>query len=89
MYKNIIDVLNQAIKHHQEIWEKSTDITEQEKHYFIQGLEVAKQLVEGEQDLVIDELAYETFEEVVEVLKGSLEKHEMEEIIEEVFDEED
>lgn len=40
--------------------ETNTNVSEENKHYFLQGLKVAKQLIEQEQDTIYDEIPYET-----------------------------
>jgi 5-bromo-4-chloroindolyl phosphate hydrolysis protein len=71
MYQNIINDVDGVINQHKENKIK-TGLTEKEKFYFIQGLEVAKQIIENAEDIAIDEIAYETFEDTVKALKDSL-----------------
>lgn len=53
------------------------------RYYYFEGLKVAKQIVEGEQEFVYDEYAYEKLEEVVESFlnDGGLDVCEVEELV--------
>jgi hypothetical protein len=86
MYQNIIDAINQCIEN----YKNNDDIggSDKDKHYFIEGLKVAKQIVEQVRETDI-EMAYETFENVVMTLKNELDRYDMEVIIEDVFMDED
>lgn len=86
MYKEITKVLDIIIKQHKDI---EGSVTEIEKHYFLQGLEVAKQQIEQLEELHTTELAYETFEDTVRVMKDNLDRYDMELIIEDIFSNED
>ncbi|PLR99505.1 hypothetical protein [Bacillus sp. T33-2] len=85
MYQSILDSINATIEHHKKLNPSNHKLSEQEVHYFIQGLEVAKQLVEQTQELNVEELAYETFEDTVRTLSDHLDRYDMEVIIEDVF----
>ncbi|MFS0657474.1 hypothetical protein AB1L07_02450 [Niallia alba] len=82
--KNIDETINQ---YDQKALGKAIGISEKENHMFIQGLKVAKQIVDNIEELVKDEIPHEYFEEVVKGLQGCLEIEEMKEIIESVLEE--
>jgi hypothetical protein len=84
MYQHIIAAIEAVEK-------KSNEMefgSERDNHYFLEGLNVAKQVIKevGETDI---EMAYETFENTVIALKDELDKYDMEVIIEDVFMDED
>lgn len=81
MYKHIIETIDEVIKQH--IDKKDVGESERDQHYFIQGLEVAKQLIEQVQETDI-ECAYETFENIVLNLRNEMSKDEMKDIIDEI-----
>jgi hypothetical protein len=85
MYQEIIKGIDELIKHHKKLKPEDYKMTEQEAHYFIHGLNVAKQQVEQLQEIHTKELAYETFENVVKALCDHLDRYDMEVIIEDVF----
>lgn len=88
MYKIIFQVINEVIKCH-ETWKLTKDMTERDRVMFINGLNVAKQLIEQiEEDNKID-FAYETLEDTIKFLKDNLNKEEVIEIVESIFDEEE
>lgn len=62
IYDSILDLIDKEITYHG----LSKHVSEENKHYFIQGLIIAKQIIEQEQDFVYSDYAYEKFEEVVE-----------------------
>jgi 5-bromo-4-chloroindolyl phosphate hydrolysis protein len=86
MYKEINRVIDQIIELHKNT---ENEMTDRERHYFIQGLEVAKQQIEQLEEYHTTELAYETFEDTVRALKGNLDRYDMEVIIEDIFMDDD
>ncbi|MCA1027051.1 hypothetical protein LCM23_13195 [Cytobacillus kochii] len=78
MYQGINKAIDQVISKHKKTIERDT-------HYYIQGLEVAKLLVDQTQEIDVEEVPYETFENIVQILSNYLEKEDMEKIIAEVF----
>ncbi|TCJ00426.1 hypothetical protein [Cytobacillus praedii] len=85
MYKHINEAIDKIIEFHKTLDPKKHNMTKEEAHYYIQGLEVAKQLVEQTQEIDTGELAFETFENVVRNLSAELDQYDMEEIIGDVF----
>ncbi|MFO1442969.1 hypothetical protein KDN24_07025 [Bacillus sp. Bva_UNVM-123] len=85
MYEHINEAIDKVIEYHKTLDPKSHSLTEKEAHYFIQGLEVAKQIVNQSQEIDIEEVSYETFENVVKNLRTTLNQYDMEEIIGNVF----
>lgn len=85
MYKNIISAIKE-VKTNQE----NSDVgqSERDKYYFIEGLNVAVQIVNEVRENDIED-AYETFEDTVNALKKNLFRHDMEVIIEDIFMDED
>lgn len=84
IYRNLIELIKDA-KNNQE---PKGQVSEENLHYFKQGLNVAIQLIEQEQEFVYsDAFAYENFEGIVQsYLDGtlsSLTPEEMKEIIDE------
>lgn len=86
MYEHINETINKVIENHKFLDPKKHNMTEKDTHYYIQGLEVAKQLVEQTQDFDTEELALETFENVVRHLSKTLDKYAMAEIIEAAYE---
>lgn len=85
MYSSIIEGINEIIKYNKDLDPKTHNMSDKEAHYFIQGLEVAKQTIKQVEEFSTDELAHETFEEVVAALKDTLDKEDMKETIDHVF----
>ncbi|MGD6876969.1 hypothetical protein [Bacillus infantis] len=85
MYSSIIEGIDEIIKYHNGLNPNTHNMSEKEAHYFIQGLEVAKQTIRQFEEFNTDELAHETFEEVVVALKETLDEEDMKETINHVF----
>ena len=81
MYKHIIETIDEVIKQHQE--KKDIGISERDHHYYIQGLEVAKQLIQQVQDTDI-EMPHETLENVIIHLRNEISDDEMKDIIDNI-----
>ena len=85
MYKDIVKALNGAIELHKGL--KVEGVSESEVNYFIKGLEMAITIVKQVEEEHSDFLASETFDDVVLALKDSLEKDEMIQTINSLYQE--
>ena len=83
MYQHIIDALNETINYHRSK-ESPVAIENRDLHYFIQGLQVAKQIVSGCEDSAIDDTPHETFEDTVRALWNELDRNEMLTILDDI-----
>ena len=82
MYKNLLETMEETIKHyHNQEFTKEMD--EQNWHYFIQGLKVAVSVIEQTREVEsdVDELAYETFEEIFDYYSEILDPEDFQGII--------
>lgn len=81
IYDDLLEVVDKVIEAHNN---SSDKLPEQSHYYFIQGLKVAKQLIDQEQDDVYEEYSYETLELLIDSLLeyGSIDANEIKEIAE-------
>ena len=81
MYENILLGLKTIMQY----YETEEDITDRDRHNIVIGIKSAIELVEQEQEYVVAETAYDTFESVVDALKHSLTMDEMKKILEDRY----
>lgn len=79
MYQSIIDSLNHMLKG------KVYGMTEEHEHYYKQGINVARQIIEQIEDVNSSELAYETLEETLVSIKNSLHEEDVMELVRSVY----
>jgi hypothetical protein len=89
LYEGIIDTIDQCIDRHKDSkFQAVNNFPVRDIHYFIQGLEVAKQIIIDEDEFAKEVVPHEIFEETVRELMFSLDRDDMEDIIDGVFTDE-
>lgn len=81
MYQSIINDLDYIIKNY-----NPKSMSDKEKHYFLQGVSMAKQIIEQAEDFNAGESAYETLEATLKAVNSHLFRDEVNQLVDEIYE---